>query len=83
MDKIFFQYLTIFPKSIFDIWQNRLAIWQNTQYPLKKLPKTFKILSKWRNFAKSGHSESITNFTYRVTRTRASRRRSRPEIFFA
>ena len=27
----------------------------NTKLPLKELPKTYKNLTKWRNFAKSGH----------------------------
>ena len=35
---------------------NSIQIWPNTKFTLEKLPRTFNILPKWRNFAKSGHS---------------------------
>ena len=31
----------------------------NTRLTLKEMPKTFKFLPKWRNFAKSGHSANV------------------------
>ena len=41
---------------MFQICQSRLIILSNKKYPVKKLPKTFKILQKWRNFGKTGHT---------------------------
>ena len=35
----------------------------NTKWAIKKLPKTFKVLSKRQNFAKSGNTESTTSTT--------------------
>ena len=40
------------------IRQSRLKILPNKKLTVKKLPKTCKILPKWLNFAKSGHSVS-------------------------
>ena len=36
--------------------QSRIIFLPNTKYTLKNLPKSFKIVPKWRNFAKSGHT---------------------------
>ena len=33
----------------------------HTNLTLKKLPKICKIWPKWRNFAKSGHTERVVN----------------------
>ena len=38
------------------ILPSRFKILTKTKYALQKLPKYFKILQKWRNFAKSGHT---------------------------
>ena len=46
-----------------NICQHGFTSWQNTQEPLKKLPKTFKIWPKWRNLAKSGHTGLDPTFT--------------------
>ena len=37
----------------------------STKLTLKEWPKTFNILTKRRNFAKSGHSERVTKFARR------------------
>ena len=39
------------------ICQSKLYILPNKKYTIKNLPKTCKILPKWRNLAKSGHTE--------------------------
>ena len=39
------------------ICQRRLSIWANKKYTVENLPKTCKLLPKWQNFAKSGHTE--------------------------
>ena len=36
--------------------QNRLSILANRKYTVKNLPRTSKLLPKWQNFAKSGHT---------------------------
>ena len=40
-------------KHFYHSW---IKILQNTKKSIKNLPKTFKIVPKWRNFAKSGHT---------------------------
>ena len=40
------------------ICQNRFSILPNKKKTAKNLPKTCKLLPKWRNFAKSGHTVS-------------------------
>ena len=39
--------------------QSRFNTFPNTKLALKSLPNTFERLSKWRNFAKSGHTGSL------------------------
>ena len=41
--------------KVYKICQSRFKILPNGKLTLEKLPKTLKILPKWRNFAKSGH----------------------------
>ena len=60
MDKLIFQVLAIrnnqnLPNTI-KMCQSKLKILANVKSTLKNGPKTIKILSKWWNFAKSGHS---------------------------
>ena len=38
------------------ICQSRLSILPNRKQTVKNLPRTCKLLPKWRNFAKSGHT---------------------------
>ena len=38
------------------ICQSKLSILPNKKVTFKNLPKTCKLLPKWRNFAKSGHT---------------------------
>ena len=38
---------------------SRLNILPNNKYTVKKLPETCKLWPKWRNFAKSGHTERM------------------------
>ena len=40
----------------YKIYQSSFTILPSTKYTLKILPKTWKILPKWRNFTKSGKS---------------------------
>ena len=41
-------------------FQSKINILQNTKLTLKNLPKTFKVVPKWRKFAKSGRA--VTRF---------------------
>ena len=41
---------------MYQICQSRLNILPNKKQTVKILPKTCQALSKWRNFAKSGHT---------------------------
>ena len=40
----------------YKIFQTSFKFLPNPKYTLKILSKTYKILPKWRNFAKSGHT---------------------------
>ena len=42
--------------------QSRFIILPSNKYPLICSPKNFKVLPKWRNFAKSGHTAPKFNF---------------------
>ena len=60
MARLFFQFLAVYCNESLPHWQNvcqsRLTIWPNTKWTLQRLPNGFKILAKWWNFAKSGHT---------------------------
>ena len=60
MARLSFQYLATcnnqsLPNKI-KMCPNRLKCWQMLSRHSKNWPKTFKILPKWQNFAKSGHT---------------------------
>ena len=48
----------------YKICQSKFQIFPNTKWTLSKWPKFFNIMPKWRNFAKSGHTELETAVGY-------------------
>ena len=53
-----FRKIKIWPNA-WNICHGRYKMFTSTKLTLKLLPKTFTILPKWRNFAKSGHTGSL------------------------
>ena len=53
-------------------FQRKFKILLNIKLPIKLLPKTFKILTLWRNFAKSGHTDDMASSPSTTTSKRAT-----------
>ena len=56
-----FTSMKICPK-VYKFFQSRFNILPISKWTLEKLPKTLKILPKWRNFAKSGHTPGYPRY---------------------
>ena len=67
MPRLFLQFLALYnneflPNSIKSC-QSRFTFLPNIKWTFKKLPKTYKILPKWQNFAKCGHTVAFKKGT--------------------
>ena len=58
-------------------FQRKFNILLNIKLTLKQLPKTFKMLKRWRNFAKSGHPAGRERDKERERLTERERERER------
>ena len=73
MARLFFQFLAVYCNESLPHWRNvcqsRLTILPNTKWTLQRLANGFKILAKWWDFAKSGHTGGSSDKIFCVQQT--------------